>query len=61
MGIVLTKTSSKALDYNARFGDPGAQILPPLLKSDLAEIVVACVERRLHEQKSRSMTSSLLL
>jgi phosphoribosylamine-glycine ligase len=48
-GIVLTKTNSKALEYNARFGDPGAQTLPPLLKSDLAEIVVACVERRLHE------------
>ena len=48
---MLTETSSKALGYNARFGDPAAQTLLPLLKSDLAEIVVACVERRLHETK----------
>jgi phosphoribosylamine-glycine ligase len=47
--LVLTKTSSKALEYNARFGDPGAQTIPPLLNSALAEIAVACVERRLHE------------
>jgi len=39
------------LGYNARFGDPGAQTLLPLLKSDLAEIVGAFVERRLHETK----------
>jgi phosphoribosylamine-glycine ligase len=50
-GIILTETGSKALGYNARLGDPGAQTLLHLLKSDLAEIVVACVERRLHETK----------
>ena len=48
-GIMLTKSGPKALEYNARFGNPETQTLLPLLKSDFAEIMVACVERRLHE------------
>lgn len=50
-GIMLTKSGPKALEYNARFGDPETQTLLPLLKSDLAEIMVACVEGRLHEME----------
>ena len=50
-GVMLTKSGPKALEYNARFGDPETQTLPPLLKSDLAEIMVACVEGCLHEMK----------
>lgn len=48
-GIMLTKSGPKALEYNARFGDPETQTLLPLLKSDLAEIMTACIEGRLHE------------
>ncbi|TVY43581.1 Bifunctional purine biosynthetic protein [Lachnellula occidentalis] len=48
-GIMLTKTGPKALEYNARFGDPETQTLLPLLKTDLAALMVACVQGRLHE------------
>jgi phosphoribosylamine--glycine ligase/phosphoribosylformylglycinamidine cyclo-ligase len=50
-GIILTKFGPKALEYNARFGDPETQTLLPLIskKTDLAEIMMACVEGRLHE------------
>lgn len=48
-GIILTKSGPKCLEYNARFGDPETQTLLPLLKSDLAELSIACVQRRLHE------------
>jgi phosphoribosylamine-glycine ligase len=48
-GIMLTKSGPKALEYNARFGDPETQTLLPLLKSDLAEMMMAYVEKRLHE------------
>lgn len=50
-GIMLTKSGPKALEYNARFGDPETQTLLPLLskKTDLAQVMMACVEGRLHE------------
>ncbi|KAK0105376.1 hypothetical protein ONS95_004248 [Cadophora gregata] len=48
-GIMLTKDGPKTLEYNARFGDPETQTLLPLLNSDLAEIMTACVNGRLHE------------
>jgi phosphoribosylamine--glycine ligase/phosphoribosylformylglycinamidine cyclo-ligase len=48
-GIMLTKAGPKTLEYNARFGDPETQTLLPLLKSDLAEVMKACIEGRLDE------------
>jgi phosphoribosylamine--glycine ligase len=46
---MLTESGPKALEYNARFGDPETQTVLPLLKCDLADIMVACIEKRLHE------------
>ena len=39
----------QVVEYNARFGDPETQVLMPLLKSDLADILLRCVEGRLAE------------
>ncbi|CCG84956.1 protein of unknown function [Taphrina deformans PYCC 5710] len=46
-GIMMTKSGPKVLEYNVRFGDPETQTMLPLLESDLAELVLACVDRRL--------------
>ena len=48
-GLMLTPTGTKVLEYNARFGDPEAQVVLPRLKTDLLDVVEAAVEGKLHE------------
>jgi phosphoribosylamine--glycine ligase/phosphoribosylformylglycinamidine cyclo-ligase len=53
-GIMITEAGPKTLEYNIRFGDPETQTLLPLLSadSDLAEIMLACIDRRLDSVSS---------
>lgn len=46
-GLVLTKDGPKVIEFNARFGDPEAQVYLPRLESDLVELLCASVEGRL--------------
>lgn len=48
-GFMLTKKGPYVLEYNCRFGDPETQVLLPLLKSDLLDIVIACATGNLRE------------
>lgn len=48
-GFILTDEGPKVLEYNARFGDPETQVLLPLLKTDLLDVMRACVNGTLHE------------
>ncbi|MCR5419212.1 MAG: phosphoribosylamine--glycine ligase [Lachnospiraceae bacterium] len=43
-GLMLTKDGPKVLEYNARFGDPEAQVVLPRLKGDIIDIVEACID-----------------
>jgi len=40
--IMLTPNGPKVIEYNARFGDPEAEALIPLLNCDLLEIFITC-------------------
>lgn len=46
-GLMLTEQGPKVLEYNARFGDPEAQVVLPRMKNDIIEVMEACVDGRL--------------
>lgn len=48
-GLMITTDGPKVLEYNCRFGDPEAQVVLPLLKTDLVDIVQAVIDGRLAE------------
>lgn len=50
-GLMLTADGAKVIEYNCRFGDPEAQVVLPLLKTDLLEIMQAVENGRLKDVK----------
>ncbi len=46
-GLILTSDGPKILEYNARFGDPEAQIYMRLMENDLLDILDACIDGEL--------------
>lgn len=48
-GLMLTPNGPKVLEYNARFGDPEAQVVLPRLKTDLVDVFEAAIDGRLNE------------
>lgn len=48
-GLMLTPDGPKVLEYNARFGDPEAQVVLPRMKNDIIEVMDACVNGTLDQ------------
>jgi phosphoribosylamine---glycine ligase len=46
-GLMVTEKGVYVLEFNARFGDPEAEVLMPRLETDLFDIAVAASEERL--------------
>lgn len=46
-GLMLTSKGPKVLEYNARFGDPEAQVVLPRMKNDIIDVMEACIDGRL--------------
>ena len=48
-GLMLTEDGPKVLEYNARFGDPEAQVVLPRMKNDIIDVVEACIDGTLDQ------------
>ena len=46
-GLMLTPDGPRVLEYNARFGDPEAQVVLPRMKNDIIDVMEACIEGKL--------------
>jgi phosphoribosylamine--glycine ligase len=46
VGLILTAEGPKVLEFNCRFGDPEAQVILPLLESDLATALLDVIDGR---------------
>lgn len=50
-GLMLTNSGPAVIEYNIRFGDPEAEAVLPLLKTDFVEIALATLNGKLNELK----------
>lgn len=48
-GLMLTEKGPRVLEYNARFGDPEAQVVLTRMESDIIDVMDACIDGRLAE------------
>lgn len=48
-GLMLTADGPRVLEYNARFGDPEAQVVLPRMKNDIIEVFEACIDGTLDQ------------
>ena len=48
-GLMLTEEGPKVLEYNARFGDPEAQVVLPRMENDILEVIDACLNQTLDQ------------
>ena len=48
-GLMLTPDGPKVLEYNARFGDPEAQVVLPRMKTDIIDVFEACIDGTLDQ------------
>lgn len=46
-GLMITKDGAKVLEYNARFGDPEAQVVVTRMKNDIVDVFEACIDGHL--------------
>ncbi len=48
-GLMLTPDGPRVLEYNARFGDPEAQVVLSRMKNDIIDVMEACIDQTLDQ------------
>lgn len=59
-GLMITESGPKLLEYNVRFGDPEAQVLLPLIESDIGNLIDAMAQGKLEDFPLRISEKSAL-
>ena len=49
VGLMITEDGPRVLEYNARFGDPEAQVVLPRMKNDIIDVIDACIDGKLDQ------------
>ena len=49
-GLMLTEDGPKVVEYNTRFGDPETQVILPRMKTDIIDVMNACIDGTLDSQ-----------
>ena len=57
-GLMITEEGPKVIEYNCRFGDPEAQVVLPLLESDLLTVMEAVTDEKLAETEVKFSSDS---
>ncbi len=52
-GLMITDDGPKLLEYNIRFGDPETEVILPLLKNDLLELINSCFDGTLSNHETQ--------
>ncbi|ACC98074.1 Phosphoribosylamine/glycine ligase [Elusimicrobium minutum Pei191] len=57
-GIMITADGPKVLEFNCRLGDPEAEAILPMIKTDFLDILLACVDKKLDTIKMETFEGS---
>lgn len=57
-GLMITKKGTYLLEYNVRMGDPETQVVLPLMKSDLVDLILAAIDKKLEGYKIKWSTGN---
>jgi len=57
-GLMVTDKEPLVLEFNARFGDPESQVILPLLKTDLVDILLAVIQGNLNQVEAEWSTDA---
>lgn len=60
VGLMITPNGTKVLEYNARFGDPEAQVVLPRMKNDIVDVMEACINGTLDQIDLQFETNAMV-